>query len=69
MRDIYTAQLRARGLPVPPDEVLDAWADAIAGGRRRMPASFPGLILTGIEKELGELGKPFKNVHVFHKDG
>ena len=69
IRDIYMAQLRARGLPVPPDEVLDACADAITGGRRRMPVSFPGLILTGIGKELGELGKLFRNVGVFHKDG
>ena len=69
IRDIYAAQLGARGLPVPPDEVLDAWADAISGGRRRMPASFPGLILTGIGNELGELGKLFRNVRVFHKDG
>jgi len=34
-----------------------------------MPVSFPGLILTGIGKEIGELGKLFRNVRVFHKDG
>jgi hypothetical protein len=31
IRDLYMAELRARGLDMPPDQTLDAEVDAIAG--------------------------------------
>jgi hypothetical protein len=68
IRERYEAELRARGLPVPPDDLLDVYADAIASDQRRMPMSFPALILTGIAKELAGLRTLFRNVHAPHED-
>lgn len=34
IRDLYEAELRARGLEIPPDEILDAHVDAIIGDYR-----------------------------------
>jgi hypothetical protein len=68
VREVYEAELRARGLPVPPDQVLDAYADAIAGDRRGTLVRFTGLVLTWVGKDLRELRNAFRNVRVF-RDG
>lgn len=31
LKDLYTAELRSRGLKIPPEEILDANIDAITG--------------------------------------
>jgi len=34
IRDLYESELRARGLEIPPEEILDAHVDAITGDYR-----------------------------------
>jgi len=44
IRDLYEAELRSRGLTVPPDRLLGAYADALAGNppSARAPGGDPG---------------------------
>jgi hypothetical protein len=63
VREIYAAELRSRGLAVPADQILDAYAAAIAGNR--LPAGLPIYLLTEIGKDFGKLMKIFRNVKTF----
>lgn len=55
IREIYVAELRARGLTVPSDLVLDATADAIARNREEFSAVYSVRVLA---EQLRELRKP-----------
>jgi hypothetical protein len=57
IREIYVAELRARGAPMPSDLQLDAYADAIARNRPKMTVRFAVRVLTEMGKELVELRK------------
>jgi hypothetical protein len=52
IREIYVAELRARGLSAPSDLVLDATADAIARNREKFSVAYSARVL-------GELGRGF----------
>ena len=57
IREIYVAELRARGVPMPSDLLLDAYADAIARNRPKMTVRFAVRVLTEMGKEFAELRK------------
>jgi hypothetical protein len=52
IRELYVAELRARGLSAPSDLVLDATADAIARNREKFSVAYSARVL-------GELGRGF----------
>lgn len=54
VRDLYIAELRARGLPIPPDVFLDAEAAAFTGNY------LPGLTLLG--RSLKDLASIFRHL-------
>ena len=55
IREIYVAELHARGLTVPSDLVLDAYADAIARNREKLSVVYSVRVLA-------ELGRDFTKV-------
>jgi hypothetical protein len=55
IREIYVAELRARGLAIPSDLVLDAYADAIARNREKLSVIHSVRALVG-------LGRDFRKV-------
>ncbi len=55
IREIYVAELRARGLPVPSDLMLDATADAIA-------RNSDGFSLVYTARLLAEMGRDFRKL-------
>jgi hypothetical protein len=52
IREIYQAELRSRGLPLPSDLLLDAYSDMIARNRQKMSLRFAARVLA-------EMGKDF----------
>jgi hypothetical protein len=68
IRAHYEAELRTRGLPVPPSEVLDTYAAAIAGDPSLTPMSLAGRTLTETAKELDKLRIILKNIRIVHDD-
>lgn len=56
-REIYVAELRARGVPMPSDLVLDAYADAIARNRSKFTVSYAARVLAELGKDLAEIRK------------
>jgi hypothetical protein len=58
IRDLYKAELRARGLETPPDEILDAEVDAITGDYRSI-ARLIGQVLNDVPKFIREIFRPF----------
>jgi hypothetical protein len=55
IREIYVAELHARGLTIPSHLVLDAYADAIARNREKLSVVYSVRVLA-------ELGRDFKKV-------
>jgi hypothetical protein len=68
IRALYAAELRTRGLPIPPSELLDTYAAAIAGDPSLTPMSLAGRALTETAKELDKLRLILKNIRVVHDD-
>jgi hypothetical protein len=54
-REVYVAELRARGLAVPSDLVLDAAADAIARNREKFSVSYSARVLAGLGRDFAKL--------------
>jgi hypothetical protein len=65
IRDLYEAELRSRGLAVPPDRLLDAYAGVLAGNppSKLLPVHF----LAELSKDIDELVKLFRNVKVYRE--
>ena len=59
IREIYVAELRARGLSLPSDLVLDATADAIARNREKFSVIYSARVLA-------ELGRDFRKLFSRH---
>jgi hypothetical protein len=57
IRDLYTAELRARGLKIPPDEILDAEVDAISGDYRPI-ARLMGRVVSNVPKFVRDIFRP-----------
>jgi hypothetical protein len=57
IKEIYEAELRSRGLPLPADVLLDAHSDIIARDRQKMSLSFAARVLAQMGKDLGQLRK------------
>jgi len=55
IREIYVAELRARGLEVPSDLMLDATADAIARNREKVSVIYSARLLAELGRDLGRL--------------
>ena len=59
IREIYVAELNARGLAAPGEDLLDAVVDQIAGNRT--PAVRLAQLLAQLGKELRELSRRFRS--------
>jgi hypothetical protein len=59
VREIYVAELRKRGLPIPSDLMLDATADAIAHGRDKFSVVYSARLLADLGREFGKLLSSF----------
>jgi hypothetical protein len=59
IREIYAAELRARGLTVPSDLVLDATADAIARNRDKFTLVYSARVLAELGRDLRKLLSDF----------
>lgn len=59
IREIYVAELRARGLTVPSDLVLDATADAIARNRDKFTVVYSARVLAELSRDLRKLLSEF----------
>jgi hypothetical protein len=59
VREVYVAELRARGLIVPSDLVLDAVADAIARNRDNISAVYTARVLAEMGRDFREALSPF----------
>jgi hypothetical protein len=68
VRALYEAELRARGVPIPPREVLDTYAAAIAGDPSLTPMSLAGRALTETARELDKLRLILRSIRVVHDD-
>jgi hypothetical protein len=55
IREIYVAGLRARGLTVPSDLVLDATADAISRNREKFSVAYSARVLAELGRDFGKL--------------
>jgi hypothetical protein len=55
IRDIYVAERRARGLTIPSDLALDAYADAIARDRDKFTAVYSVRVLAELGRDFGKL--------------
>jgi hypothetical protein len=60
IRELYVAELRARGLTVPSDIVLDATADAIAGNRDKFSMIYSVRVLAELGRDLRKLVSGFR---------
>ena len=59
IREIYVAELRARGLNMPSDLVLDATADAIARNRDKFTLAYSARVLAELGRDLRKLLSDF----------
>lgn len=59
VREVYVAELHARGLTVPSDLVLDAVADAIARNRDNISAVYTVRVLAEMGRDFRESLSPF----------
>jgi hypothetical protein len=59
IRVIYMAELRARGLTIPSDLVLDAIADAVARNRDKFTVAYSMRVLA-------EIGRDFRKLFSHH---
>lgn len=55
IREIYVAELRARGLALPSDLVLDATADAIARNREKFSVVYSARVLAELSRDFKKL--------------
>ena len=55
IREIYLAERQARGLPIPSDLVLDAYADAIARDRGKFSVAYSARVLAEMGRDFGKL--------------
>jgi hypothetical protein len=55
VRNIYVAELQARGLTIPPDLVLDAYADAMARNSDKISAVYSVRVLAEMGRDAGKL--------------
>jgi hypothetical protein len=62
IREIYLAELRARGLALPSDLVLDANADAIARNRDKFTPSYSVRVLAELGRDFRERYRAFRNI-------
>ena len=54
-REVYVGELRARGVAVPSDLVLDAAADAIARDREKFSVAYSARVLAGLGRDFVKL--------------
>jgi hypothetical protein len=57
IKEIYQAELRSRGLPLPSGLLLDAYSDMIARNRQKMSLRFAARVLAEIGKDLSQVRK------------
>jgi hypothetical protein len=62
-REIYLAERRARGLPVPSDRILDAVVERIMTGNPLPAARIAGEGLVRMGKSLHQISKLFRQGH------
>lgn len=55
VREVYVAELDARGLSIPSDLVLDATADAIARNREKFSVAYSARVLAELGRDFGAL--------------
>lgn len=60
VREIYVAELHARGLAIPSDLVLDANVDAIARGRDKFSPAYSVRVLAELGRDFHELYRDFR---------